>query len=392
LSIVLKTSDFEYQLPQELIAQTPIEPRDHARLLLLYRATGRMEHRRFSELPDLLVPGDLLVFNDSRVIPARLFGKKARSGGAVELLLLHRRAEGVWEALARPSRRLRAGQSVTIVGEGGPAGVEATLVGRSEDGAWQVRFSDEGALEKLGHIPLPPYIHAPLRDPERYQTVYARVKGSAAAPTAGLHFTPGLLQQLQKKGVEFAFCTLHVGLDTFRPVKEEDPRQHVLHTEYGELPAEAADAINRARAEGRRVVCVGTTTARLLEHAGSLTPFPSPSTMERGEPAAQGEAGPPTLQSFDGVHPERSERDQGRQVQDERQVVRPFQGWVDLFILPGHHFRAIDVLITNFHLPRSTLLMLVSAFAGRKQVLGAYQEAVKERYRFYSFGDAMMML
>ena len=342
----LKTSDFDYPLPRDLIAQTPLEPRDQGRLMVLHRETGEIAHLTFSGLAGLLEPGDLLVFNDTRVIPARLVGRKVGTGGAVELLLLHRIEEGLWEVLARPGRRLQVGHVVELVGNGEALKTTAEVVGKGEGGTRVVRFASEQQLEELGQVPLPPYIHAPLQDPERYQTVYARVKGSVAAPTAGLHFTPTLLHHLQERGVRFTFLTLHVGLDSFRPVKEEDPREHLLHREYGELSAETALTLNRARAEGQRIVCVGTTTARLLEHV-----------------ALQGQMG-----------------------------FQPFQGWVDLLILPGHRFRAIDLLLTNFHLPRSTLLMLVSAFAGRELVLRAYQEAVRLRYRFYSFGDGMLIL
>ncbi len=341
----LKTSDFDYALPQDLIAQTPIEPRDHSRLLVLSRKDGSIQHRRFFQIVDYLRPGDVMVFNDSRVIPARLFGHRAETGGKVEFLLLRPLGDGQWEALAKPGRRLHTGARVLL--DGGEESAWAEITGQREDGVKLVRLSSEEAVERVGHVPLPPYIHEPLKDAERYQTVYARVKGSAAAPTAGLHFTQELLGRLQEKGVEFGFVTLHVGLDTFRPVDEEDPRAHRLHSEYAILPEETARAVNLARVEGRRIVCVGTTTARVLESAGRR--------------AGEGEA------------------------------VGAFSGWTGLLILPGYRFRAIDVLVTNFHLPRSSLLMLVSAFAGRETVLRAYAAAVAERYRFYSFGDAMVI-
>ena len=343
-SRLLTTSNFDYELPRELIAQVPIEPRDQSRLLVLDRRDGSMHHRRFHEIVDYLEPGDLLIFNDSRVIPARLQGRKAGSGGQVELLLLHRLSAGLWQALARPWRRLHPGTRLQFQDKASL--YEAEIIERGEAGALTVRFVDEAAIEACGQVPLPPYIHTPLADRERYQTVYARVSGSAAAPTAGLHFTPRLLERLAAQGIEFAFVTLHIGLDTFRPVQEEDPRLHRIHREYAVLPEETACRINDARARGRRLVCVGTTTARVLETAA---------------------------QAGDGA-------------------IVPFSGWTDLFILPGHRFRAIDALLTNFHLPRSTLLMLVSAFAGKEHIDRAYREAVQERYRFYSFGDAMLVL
>ena len=341
----IRTSDFDYPLPQELIAQTPIEPRDQSRLLVLDRATGTMHHHRFHEIVALLRPGDLLVFNDSRVIPARLRGRKSGSGGQVELLLLHPIEPRLWQALARPGKRLAAGGMLEFTGQGKQYSAE--IVAKGEGGVVTVRLEDEAMIEACGETPLPPYIHERLADPERYQTVYARVRGSAAAPTAGLHFTPELLHRLQAQGVGTAFVTLHVGLDTFRPVDEDDPREHRIHTEYAVLPPETAAAVNAARAQGRRVVAVGTTSVRVLETAAR-------------------EAGP-------------------------GQAVAAYSGWTDLFILPGRRFLAVDAMITNFHLPRSTLLMLVSAFAGRERVLAAYAEAVRERYRFYSFGDAMWM-
>jgi len=345
----MRTSDFDYPLPERLIAQTPVEPRDHSRLLVLHRDTGAIEHRRFYEIGDYLRRGDLLVFNDSRVIPARLFGRRPGTGGKVELLLLRRMPDGAWEALAKPGRRVQPGARVRLGGEDGAPSVEAEVVGVGEGGVRTVRFSDESALDRLGVVPLPPYIRAPLADPERYQTVYARVKGSAAAPTAGLHFTPDLLRRLQEQGVEFAFVTLHIGLDTFRPVTEVDPRQHKLHLEHCEVPDATAEALTRARREGRRIVAVGTTAVRALETVGS--------------PSAEGDG-----------------------------VVPPYAGETDTFILPGHRFRLVDVMLTNFHLPRSSLLMLVAAFAGTERVLAAYREAAAREYRFYSFGDAMLIV
>ncbi|MDY6892973.1 MAG: tRNA preQ1(34) S-adenosylmethionine ribosyltransferase-isomerase QueA [Chloroflexota bacterium] len=337
----MKTSDFDYKLPPEFIAQAAAEPRDHSRLMVFSRTEGLVEHRRFYEIYEYLEPGDLVVGNNSRVIPARLLGHKVDGGGKVELLLLRRLEDGVWETLAKPGRRLKAGTKVDVGFE-----IQAEVLEKADNGTTVVSFTNEEALEKAGAVPLPPYIHQPLIDAERYQTVYAREKGSVAAPTAGLHFTPELMGRLQEKGVNFAFVTLHLALDTFRPVQADNPLDHVIHREYGEMSPEVADAINQARAEGRRVVCVGTSTVRVLEHTAR---------------ASGGE-------------------------------LKPFAGWIDLFIVPGHRFEVVDALITNFHLPRSTLLMLVSAFAGREHILRLYNEAIVHGYRFYSFGDAMLIL
>jgi S-adenosylmethionine:tRNA ribosyltransferase-isomerase len=346
----LRTSDFDYSLPPEFIAQTPAEPRDQSRLLVLRRSDGSIEHHRFSEIVDFLRPTDVLVLNDTRVIPARLKGQKG-SGGKVEVLLLRRLEPGLWEALVRPSKKIAVGDKVELVStqpalKGRTAFVE--VLERKEEGVRIVRFADESVVEALGQIPLPPYIHDYHGDRERYQTVYSREKGSVAAPTAGLHFTPGLLGQIREKGIDLVFVTLHVGLDTFRPIREEDPRQHHIHHEFGVLTPEAASRLAKARGEGHRIICVGTTAVRLLEQAAL---------------ASEGTEG-----------------------------VKPFEGWVDLFVLPGHRFRLVDAMITNFHLPRSTLLMLVSAFGGDDLIRRAYQEAIRERYRFYSFGDAMLII
>ncbi len=338
----MKTSDFDYNLPPELIAQTPIEPRDHARLLILHRKSGALEHRRFYDLPDLLKPGDVLVMNDSRVIPARLHGRKKGTGAAAEILLLRRVGDGVWEALVKPGKRLAVGTVVEFATD-----VYAEMQDALPDGVRLVKITSEARLPSLGEVPLPPYIHAPLGQPERYQTVYAREQGSAAAPTAGLHFTPELLQRLQNKGIETLYTTLHIGLDTFRPVQAEDPANHHIHREFGSLSDEAAQGIAKAKAEGRRIVCVGTTSVRLLEHAA---------------------------------------------LKSREAAIDPFAGWVDLFILPGFKFCIADAMITNFHLPRSSLLMLVSAFAGLERVKKTYDEAVRAGYRFYSFGDAMLIV
>ena len=338
----MRTSDFDYELPPELIAQTPVEPRDAARLLVLDRAAGRIHHRRFSEIGEFLHPGDLLVLNETRVLRARLRGNLAESGGSVEALLLRRLDAQRWEALVRPGRRLRPGRHIRF----GPK-LEAVVDAIADDGIRILRFPVGSDPEALGETPLPPYIHTALTDPERYQTVYSRVPGSAAAPTAGLHFTPELLARLRSAGVVTTTVTLHIGPGTFRPVMVDDPHEHPMHAEYYEIGAEACAAIAAARAHGGRVIAVGTTCVRVLEQVG----------LESGE-------GPP----------------------------RPGAGWTRLLILPGHRFRLVDALITNFHLPRSTLLMLVSALAGREQILAAYREAVAQRYRFFSFGDAMLIV
>jgi S-adenosylmethionine:tRNA ribosyltransferase-isomerase len=343
----MKTSDFDYHLPPDLIAQTPVEPRDHSRLMVLNRRLDSIEHRRFFEIADYLNAGDILVFNDSRVIPARVKGKRD-SGGRVELLLLRRRDNAVWEALVKPAKRVNIGARLELAGDAdGGLKVTAEVTGLGEGGVKVIRFSDEKLLLKLGEIPLPPYIHTPLADSERYQTVYARAPGSAAAPTAGLHFTPQLLERIEAKGVKLLFVTLHIGLDTFRPVREADPRNHPIHKEYGLITREVADELSRAEREGRRIICAGTTTVRLVEAA------------------AQGDS------------PDR---------------IKPFEGWVSLLALPGYKFRMTDAMLTNFHLPRSTLLMMVAAFAGRDFILNAYKEAIAQGYRFYSFGDAMLIL
>ncbi len=344
----LKTSDFDYELPPELIAQKPIEPRDHSRLMVIDRADGRIRHARFYDLPEYLGPGDVLVFNDSRVIPARLYGTSVPSGARIELLLLERLGGGSWRSLVKPSRRMRKGAEFEIEGAGRTAKGRVAAV--NGDGSRDVVLSDEDHLAEMGIVPLPPYIHQPLADPERYQTVYSRVEGSVAAPTAGLHFTPSLLDRVREAGAELAFVTLHVGWDSFRPVTSEEIASHGMHSEYWQLGPGAAAAVNRARAECRRVIPVGTTAVRLLEHAAAL---------------------------HDG---------------SDGNALAPGSGRADLFIYPGYRFRAVDALVTNFHLPRSTLLMLTSAFAGRDLILRAYREAAERRYRFYSFGDAMLII
>ena len=356
----MRTNQFDYSLPQELIAQTPIEPRDHSRLLVAHRAGGAIEHRRFFELGEYLREGDLIVANESRVLPARLLGRKIPSGGRVEVLLLRPLPQPgdvgepiAWEALVSPGRRIQDGAQLAFGNrEAGPY-LEAEVVSRTDLGGRTLRFSEppRPLLDALGQMPLPPYIHEALDDPERYQTVYARVEGSAAAPTAGLHFTQGLIGELRERGVGFATVTLHVGLDTFRPVHEELLEEHPMHREWYSLGDEAAKAINSARANGGRIVAVGTTSVRVLETAA---------------------------------------RSQG--IVNREQSVAGAEGWTDLFITPGYMFGLVDALITNFHLPKTTLLMLVSAFAGHDLLMRAYEEAIKERYRFYSFGDAMLIL
>jgi S-adenosylmethionine:tRNA ribosyltransferase-isomerase len=350
----VKTAEFDYELPPELIAQTPIEPRDASRLMVVDRHTGEIVHRCFRDLPGFLRPGDLLVHNESRVIPARLFACKP-TGGKVEILLLRQCAGDTWETLVR-GRRIRAGMRLALLdGPGGlPTGAEAEVVEEGERGMRVLTF-DRPVLplaEQVGVTPLPPYIHTSLADAGRYQTVYAHTPGSAAAPTAGLHFTPELLRRLRGVGVRSAFVTLHIGLDTFRPVSEEHVEDHRMHTEYCSLTPQVAGQVNRTRLEGHRVVAVGTTSVRVLETAAIK---------------AQG-------------------------LKPKAETVQPFEGATDLFIYPGYEFHVVDALITNFHLPRSTLLMLVAAFASRELMNRAYAEAIRERYRFYSFGDAMLIL
>ena len=339
----MKTSDFYYDLPQELIAQTPLERRDGSRLLTLNRETGETEDHYFYDLPQFLRPGDCLVLNNSRVLPARLIGRRP-TGGAVEILLLVDKGGDTWECLVRPGKKLRAGARVSF-GEGR---LQAEITEVLPDGNRLVHFTYEGifleVLEELGRMPLPPYIKAELQDQERYQTVYSKVVGSAAAPTAGLHFTPELMERIQAIGVKLCYVTLHVGLGTFRPVKEEEITDHEMHSEYCVIPQETADIINETKRSGGRCICVGTTSCR-------------------------------TLESWTG----------------EDGVVKATGGWTDIFIYPGYRFKVMDALITNFHLPESTLIMLVSALAGREHILNAYRHAVEERYRFFSFGDAMFI-
>jgi S-adenosylmethionine:tRNA ribosyltransferase-isomerase len=354
----MKTSDFDYNLPLERIAQTPVEPRDSSRLLVLDRSTGSLEHRLFRDVGQYLRPGDLLVLNQTRVIPARIYARKP-TGGRVEILLLRREDLLTWECLVG-GKGLAAGKTITI--ENGPS---AKIIDVLDGSRRRVRFAEpiEPYFSKVGNVPLPPYIHEKLSDPERYQTVYARDPGSAAAPTAGLHFTPRLLDELQGRGVGLAYVTLHVGLDTFAPVMEDDPAEHQIHTEWCELPQSTAEAINKTRVAGGRVIAVGTTSVRTLESAAHAT------EDERRKTNA----------------------DQSSVVRRPSSVV-PYSGNTNLYITPGYQFKLVDAMITNFHLPKSTLIMLVSAFAGREKILHAYEVAIQEKYRFYSFGDAMLIL
>ncbi|HLJ36148.1 MAG TPA: tRNA preQ1(34) S-adenosylmethionine ribosyltransferase-isomerase QueA [Ktedonobacteraceae bacterium] len=360
----IKISDFDYNLPQELIAQTPIEPRDASRLLIVHRATGKLEHRHFRDIGEYLRPGDMLIANQSRVIPARLLGRRAETGGVVEVLLLAERPDlgpDHWETLVRPGRRLREGNRVVFGQDTNPQiSLYGEILQRTEAGGRIVRLYTEDnieddatvtgtvsqRIEQLGRMPLPPYIHEKLADPERYQTVYARITGSAAAPTAGLHFTPHLLEQLRQQGVRVGFVTLHVGLDTFRPVEVEDVRDHKMHSEEIELDAPTAELINETRKAGGRVIAVGTTSVRVLESVATFY----------------------------------------------NRQIKPYSGNTRLFITPGYPFKVVDAMITNFHLPRSTLLLLVSAFASKELIEKTYAEAIRERYRFFSFGDAMLMV
>lgn len=343
----MKTSDFWFELPKEQIAQTPIEPRDHSRLLFLNKDTGKCEHYHFYDILDLLEEGDLLVVNDSRVIPARLYGTKKDTGASIELLLLEQKEENVWETLVKPGKKAKPGVKIVF----GDGLLEGEILETVEGGNRLIRFTYEGEsifpiLEKIGQMPLPPYITEKLQDNERYQTVYSHELGSAAAPTAGLHFTEDLLNRLKAKGVTIAKVTLHVGLGTFRPVKEEEITDHKMHSEHYHLTQETAELINQTKAKGKRVIAVGTTSCRTLETVGQSQSFP----------------------------------------------LKEQEGYTEIFIYPGYQFKVLDGLITNFHLPESTLIMLVSAFAGYDSTMSAYNLAVKEGYRFFSFGDAMMIL
>jgi S-adenosylmethionine:tRNA ribosyltransferase-isomerase len=341
----MNVKDFYYELPEELIAQDPLEKRSNSRLLVLDKKSGDVTHRHFYDIKDYLRPGDCLVINNTKVIPARLLGVREQTGGKVELLLLKRKSDDVWETLVKPGKKARIGERLSF----GDGLLKAEVIDIVEEGNRLVRFEYQGIfeeiLDKLGQMPLPPYITHQLKDKDRYQTVYAKYDGSAAAPTAGLHFTKELLQEIKDMGVEIAEVTLHVGLGTFRPVKVENVQEHHMHSEFFQISQEAADKINAAKQQGHRIISVGTTSTRTLEAAA-----------------------------------------------DEDGTLREKSGWTEIFIYPGYQFKVIDGLITNFHLPESTLVMLVSALAGREHVLAAYEEAVKERYRFFSFGDAMLIV
>lgn len=341
----MKTSDFYYDLPKELIAQDPLEDRSSSRLLVLHRKSGRVEHRVFTDIVEYLKPGDCLVRNNTKVIPARLYGTRVDTGATIELLLLKRMENDVWETLVKPGKKARKGAVISF----GDGILTGEIIDVEEDGNRLIQFRYDGIfeeiLDQLGQMPLPPYITHTLKDKNRYQTVYAKYEGSAAAPTAGLHFTEELFRKLEEKGVLVANVTLHVGLGTFRPVKVDDVSKHHMHTEFYQVTKEEADKINKAKQAGGRIVCVGTTSCRTIESAA-----------------------------------------------DENGVLKPGQGDTDIFIYPGYSFKMMDVLITNFHLPESTLLMLVSALAGKEQVMRVYEEAVQEKYRFFSFGDAMIIL
>lgn len=340
----MDVKDFYYELPQELIAQDPLEDRSSSRLLVLHKETGALEHKVFSQITEYLRPDDCLVINNTKVIPARLFGEKEGTQAKIEILLLKRKENDIWETLVKPGKKAKPGTRISF-GGGLLIGEVLEVV---EDGNRLIRFRYEGIfeeiLDRLGQMPLPPYITHQLKDKNRYQTVYARYEGSAAAPTAGLHFTEELLSQIRAMGVRIAEVTLHVGLGTFRPVKVENVKDHHMHSEFYQIDEEAASIINETKQRGGRVICVGTTSCRTIESAAA-----------------------------------------------EDGTIRPCSGWTDIFIYPGYRFKVLDCLITNFHLPESTLVMLVSALAGREQILHAYEEAVKERYRFFSFGDAMLI-
>lgn len=340
----MRTADFAYDLPEELIAQSPLEDRDSSRLMVLDAASGQITHRVFHDITDYLQPGDCLVINDTKVIPARLLGEREGTGAKVEVLLLKRKSDDVWETLVKPGRKARPGMRLSF----GNGLLHAEVMEIVEEGNRLVRFEYDGVfeevLDRLGQMPLPPYITKKLEDKNRYQTVYAKYEGSAAAPTAGLHFTGELLRTISERGIHIAHVTLHVGLGTFRPVKVEDVEKHHMHTEYYRVTKEAADMINLTKKEGGRVICVGTTSCRTVESAA-----------------------------------------------DEKGVLHAGEGDTSIFIYPGYHFKILDCLITNFHLPESTLLMLVSALAGKEHIMAAYEEAIRERYRFFSFGDAMFI-
>lgn len=343
----MKTSELDYELPEELIAQDPIEKRDHSRLMVLHRESKEIEHKTFIDLLDYLKPDDLLVRNDTRVIPARLYGKKMKTEGKIEVLLLKKHSSDVWECLLKTHGRINKGTQILFDGN-----LDGTVIEIFPDGRKLIRFSSsdqvESRIEKIGVIPLPPYIHHPLKDPERYQTIYSKHKGAVASPTAGLHFSEELMEEISRRGIQIENVTLHISLDTFRPIKTDVINDHKLFSEYCVVTADAAANITKAKRDGRRIISVGTTTTRVLESVSEFTAN-----------------GP---------------------------VVRAFDGWVDLFITPGYNFKMVDMLITNFHLPRSTLILLVGAFTGLDLIKHAYQVAIENRYHFYSFGDVMLIV
>lgn len=338
------TKDFDYKLPTDLIAQHPPEKRDDSRLMIVDRSANHIKHEHFHKIGDFLAPGDLLVLNNSRVIPARLNGVKMQTGGKVECLLLQRINPGIWKTLVKPGKRLKVGDKFEV------NGIECEIINEIDGSTRLISIGDESIIEKFGNVPLPPYIHTPLTDHNRYQTVYAKVDGSAAAPTAGLHFTDEILGQLKNNGVEIATVTLHIGLDTFKPVVVEKPENHRIHTEYFDINQDFSDKINAAKKDKRRIIAVGTTSVRVLEQIALLSKM------------------------------------------DNQLQVGPRSGWANIFILPGHTFEFVDSMITNFHMPKSTLLMLVSAFGGNSLIKKAYQEAIDMKYRFYSFGDCMLII
>ncbi len=355
----MDVKDFYYELPPELIAQDPLEDRSASRLLVLHKETGKLEHTGFRHIADYLNPGDCLVLNNTRVIPARLFGEREGTHGRVEILLLKRKENDIWETLVKPGKKARPGTRILF----GGGLLTGEVLEIAEEGNRLIQFTYEGIfeeiLDRLGQMPLPPYITHPLQDKNRYQTVYAREEGSAAAPTAGLHFTPELLEEIRRKGISIAEVTLHVGLGTFRPVKAEQVQDHHMHSEFYQIDETAARTINETRQRGGRIICVGTTSCRTIESAAKVLQAKK--------------------QQESGVFPDGT-------------VVAPVSGWTDIFIYPGYQFQVLDGLITNFHLPESTLVMLVSALAGREHVLHAYETAVREKYRFFSFGDAMLVV
>ena len=367
----MKRQDFYYELPEELIAQDPLADRESSRLLVLNRESGVISHHVFREITEYLHEGDCLVINDTKVLPARLIGSREGTNGKVEILLLKRKENNIWETLVKPGRKAKVGTRL-VFGEGLLIGQVVDIV---EEGNRLIQFTYEGIfeeiLDRLGQMPLPPYITHQLKDKNRYQTVYAKYDGSAAAPTAGLHFTPELLDEIRARGIRIAEVTLHVGLGTFRPVKAEHVQEHHMHSEFYQLDQKAADIINQTKQSGGRVVCVGTTSCRTVESAAAKLKEEMSRSVEAGLPAGNGR----------------------EKAHDTEPIwVKPCSGWTDIFIYPGYQFQVLDALITNFHLPESTLVMLVSALAGREQVLNTYQQAVEQRYRFFSFGDAMLIL